>query len=133
MQIGFLAFGLTLTTGLLLNGITGRTTPILIYGLCVALTGIFCTRPFTDIATFSTSQSTLHSIFAQVAGMAFCIAILTQLFLTTNNNLKFIHAVFFILVIGLSMTFGLLKNHQGIAQRLLYFVSFIWLIKYYKP
>jgi hypothetical membrane protein len=46
MQLGFLVFGLTLSLGILLNGLTFRTTPILIYGLCVGLTGIFCTKPF---------------------------------------------------------------------------------------
>ena len=45
----------------------------------------------------------------------------------------YIHLAFFILVIGLSVLFGLLKNKQGIAQRLLYLISFIMLIKYYKP
>jgi hypothetical membrane protein len=133
MQIGFLTFGLTLAIGLFLNGFTLRTSPIFIYGICVALTGIFCTKPFIDLDTYSTTQSTLHSTFAQIAGVTFSIGILTQIFLTTNNNLKFIHVVFFIIVIGLSITFGLLKNYQGIVQLLLYFVSFIWLIKYYKP
>lgn len=133
MQIGFLAFGLTLAFGLLLNGVTWRTTPILIYGLCVALTGIFCTKPFVNIDTYSTIQATLHSTFAQLAGVTFSVGIITQIFFTTANNLKFIHIAFFILVIGLSATFGLLKNYQGIAQRLLYLTSFFWLIKYYKP
>ena len=133
MQIGFLAFGLTLSIGLFLNGLTWRTTPILIYGLCVALTGIFCTKPFVDLDTYSTTQSTLHSTFAQIAGVTFSVGILTQIFFTTDNNLKYIHISFFILVIGLSATFGLLKNYQGIAQRLLYLTSFIWLVKYYKP
>lgn len=133
MQIGFLAFGLTLSIGILINGLTWRTTPILIYGLCVALTGIFCTKPFVDLETYSTTQSTIHSTFAQIAGVTFSVGILTQIFFTTENNLKYIHIVFFILVIGLSATFGLLKNYQGIAQRLLYLTSFIWLIKYYKP
>ena len=133
MQIGFLGFGITLTFGLILNGLTWRTSPIFIYGICVALTGIFCTKPFVDIDTYSTTQSTLHSTFAQIAGVAFSIGILTQIFFTTDNNIKYIHLAFFILVIGLSATFGLLKNYQGIAQRLLYLTSFIWLIKYYKP
>jgi hypothetical membrane protein len=44
MQFGFLAFGLTLSAGILANDLTWRTTPILIYGLCVGLTGIFCTN-----------------------------------------------------------------------------------------
>jgi hypothetical membrane protein len=133
MQIGFLAFGLTLTIGLLLNGLTWRTSPILIYGLCVAMTGVFCTKPFTDVAIYSTKQSTLHSTFAQIAGITFSVGILIQIFFTSDNKTKYIHFVFFILVIGFSALFGLLKNYQGIAQRLLYLVSFIWLIKYYKP
>lgn len=41
MQLGFLAFGLTISAGILANGLTWRTTPILIYGLCVGLTGNF--------------------------------------------------------------------------------------------
>lgn len=133
MQIGFLAFGLILVIGIYLNGLTWRTTPILIYGLCVALTGIFCTKPFLDLVTYSTKQSILHSAFAQIAGVTFSIGILTQLFFTTNKNLKYAHLIFFVLVIGLSVTFGLLKNYQGIAQRLLYLTGFIWLVRYYKP
>jgi hypothetical membrane protein len=133
MQIGFLAFGLTLSTGIFLNGLTWRTTPILIYGLCVALTGIFCTKPFTNLAIFSTVQSTLHSTFAQIAGITFSIGILTQILFTTSNSIKVLHLMFFVFVIGLSATFGLLNNYQGIAQRLLYFTSFVWLVKYFKP
>jgi hypothetical membrane protein len=133
MQIGFLGFGLTLSIGIFLNDLTFRTAPILIYGLCVALTGIFCTNPFIEINTYSTIQSTFHSAFAQIAGLTFSVGILTQIFFTTDKNLKYIHIIFFILVIGLSATFGLLKNYQGIVQRVLYLTSFIWLIKYYKP
>lgn len=133
MQIGFLAFGLTLSFGLFLNGLTWRTTPILIYGLCIALTGIFCTKPFISLDTYSTIQSTLHSTLAQIAGVTFSMGILAQIFFATDNNLKFIHLTFFILVVGLSVTFGLLQNYQGIVQRLLYLTSFVWLIKYYKP
>jgi hypothetical membrane protein len=133
MQIGFLAFGLTLAVGIILNGLTWQTAPILIYGLCVALTGIFCTKPFVDIDSFSSTQSTLHSTFAQIAGVTFSIGILTQIFFTTDKTTKYIHIAFFVLVIGLSALFGLVKNYQGIVQRLLYLTSFIWLIKYYKP
>lgn len=132
MQFGFLAFGLTLTAGILINGLTWRTTPILIYGLCVGLTGIFCAKPFFNLDTYSTTQATLHSALAQIAGMTFTLGILVQLFFTTNNNEKFIHLTFFILVIGFAASFGLVKNYQGILQRLLYLVSFIWFIKFYK-
>jgi len=133
MQIGFLVFGLVLSTGILMNGVSLRSTPILLYGLCVALTGIFCTKPFLDINIYSATQSTLHSFFAQIAGVAFCIGIITQLFYTTVTIFKYIHFTFFILVISLSALFGLFKNYQGITQRILYLTSLFWLIKYYKP
>lgn len=133
MQFGFLAFGLTLTIGILTNGLTWRTSPILIYGLCVGLTGIFCTKPFFSLDNYSASQATIHSVLAQIAGATFTFGILLQLFYSADKTEKWIHFTFFILVIGLSASFGLVKNYQGIAQRLLYLTSFIWLIKFYKP
>lgn len=133
MQFGFLIFGLTLMAGISLNGITWRTTPILIYGLLVGLTGIFCTKPFFGLGNYSETQTAIHSALAQLAGVSFTIGILVQLFYTEDKIEKWIHFAFFILVIGLSASFGLLKNYQGIAQRLLYLTSFIWLIKFYKP
>jgi hypothetical membrane protein len=132
MQFGFLAFGLTLSAGILANGLTWRTTPILIFGLCVGLTCIFCTKPFFNQDNYSSSQATIHSALAQIAGATFTLGILVQLFYTADKNGKWIHFIFFILVVGLSASFGLVKNYQGIAQRLLYLTSFVWLIKYYK-
>jgi hypothetical membrane protein len=132
MQIGFLSFGITLATGILLNGITWRTTAIFIYAICVALTGIFCTKPFTNVNYYSEIQSTLHSTFAQIAGVAFSVGILTQIFFTSDKSTNYSHILFFVLVIGLSATFGLIKNYQGVVQRVLYLTSFLWLLKYYK-
>lgn len=133
MQIGFLSFGIFLAAGIISNGLSFPTLPILIYAICIALTGIFCTKPFLDIQTYSSIHSKLHSIFAQVAGVTFSMGILIHFFFTPDKNLKLIHLLFFVLIIGLSATFGLLKSNQGIAQRVLYLTSFLWLIKYYKP
>ncbi len=133
MQFGFLTFGLILSAGILLNGLTWRTTPILVYGLCVGLTGIFCTKPFFNLDNYSESQATIHSALAQIAGAAFTLGILVQLFYSANRSEKILHFTFAILVVGLSVSFGLVKKCQGIAQRFLYLTSFIWLIKFYKP
>ena len=132
MQFGFLAFGLILSAGILANGFTWRTTPILIYGLCVGLTGIFCTKPFFTLDNYSASQATIHSVLAQSAGATFTLGILLQLFYTTDKIEKWTHFAFFILVVGFSASFGLFKNYQGIAQRLLYLTSFVWLIKFFR-
>jgi hypothetical membrane protein len=133
MQFGFLAFGLILSVGILMNGLTWRTIPILIYGLCVGLTGIFCTKPFFNVHNYSVPQATIHSTLAQLAGITFTLGILSQLFYSADKSEKWIHLVFFILVVALSASFGLLKNYQGIIQRLLYLTSFIWIVKFYKP
>lgn len=133
MQFGFLGFGLILSFGILASGLTWSKTLILIYGLGVALTGIFCTQPFFPSDHFSISESNMHSLLAQIAGISFTVGILIHLFLAPNPREKWIHLIFFLLVIGFSISFGLSKNHQGIAQRLLYLTSFIWLIKFYKP
>jgi hypothetical membrane protein len=132
MQFGFLAFGLTMSAGILANGLTWRTTPILIYGLCVGLTGIFCTKPFFNLNNYSVTQATIHSALAQIAGTTFTLGILLQLFYSIDKSEKWIHFAFFILVVGFSASFGLMKNYQGIFQRLLYLTSFTWLIKFYK-
>lgn len=133
MQFGFLAFGLVITSGILLNGLTWRTTPLLIYGICVGLTGIFCTKPFFAFDTYSSLQASIHSALAQIAGGTFTLGILLQLFYAADKSEKWIHCVFIFLVVIFSASFGLIKNYQGIAQRLLYLTSFIWLIKFYKP
>lgn len=133
MQFGFFAFGLILSAGIVSNGLTWRTTPVLVYGICVGLTGIFCTKPFFNNNSYDVLQSSIHSALAQMAGAAFTIGILLQLFTAPHKHEKWIHFVFLVLVIGFSALFGILKNGQGIAQRLLYLSSFIWLIKFYKP
>ena len=133
MQCGFLAFGIILVAGVLLNGFAWRTLPILLYALCVGLTGVFCEKPFFHYEPYSVAQASIHSILAQTAGVAFSIGILVQLFYTPDNSHKWIHFGFFILVIGLSAAFGLTKSYPGIPQRLLYLVSLLWLVGFYKP
>lgn len=133
MQLGFLAFGLTVSAGIALNGLTGRVVPIFVYGLCVALTGVFCARPFFGLHDYSVAQATIHSVLAQVAGVAFALGILVQLFYSSSSAEKWTHLVFFMLVVGFSAAFGFLKNYQGVAQRGLYFVSLAWLVRVYKP
>jgi hypothetical protein len=100
--------------------------------LCVGLTGVFCTKPFFNLENYSASQASIHSALAQIAGVTFTLGILLQLFYSVDKSEKWVHFTFLILVVGFSASFGLLKNYQGIAQRLLYLTSFTWLLKYYK-
>jgi hypothetical protein len=136
MKIGFILFG-----GILAIGITNRLIsgngklvtelPIMIYGLAILISGLYSTKPIVDGIEYSELESKIHSYSAQIAGMAFSIGLLIYGFKETNSNLKIIHFVTFIFVIGLSALFGLMNSNVGIIQRIMYLGSFVWLIFYY--
>lgn len=132
MRSGFVAFGILMLIGIIWNGLSWNNAAILVYALCVGLSGIYCTKPFYSDQLYNLSEANLHSSFAQVAGVAFSVGILVQMFFERNPTLKYIHLLFFMLVIGFSLLFGIVGKYQGVMQRLLYLVSFIWLLKYYK-
>lgn len=133
MQWGFLLFGLILSTGVLVNGIGWKNASLFIYAICIAMTGIFCAKPFqiNEMINYSEIHSKLHSVFAQIAGIMFSVGILVQLFFEKEPNVKWVHLLFFILIIGCSLGFGMVKNYQGLIQKIMYLISFLWLVKYY--
>jgi hypothetical membrane protein len=140
MRIGFIGFGLLLNLGILLKicktkSVNPADVLIMIYGLAILCSGVFSTMPFDSSVVYSTMADKLHSIFAQIAGIALSIGIIIYLILSPGNK-KFVHLLFFILIIGISALFGLSKNgviniDYGIVQRLLYGVSFIWIFLTY--
>jgi len=138
MQLGFIGFGLSLTIGLVSKSVAYRkiSTPdvlIMSYGLAVMLSGIFSTKPFIEGVSYSAREDMLHSLFAQAAGVFFAVAILWILLAAIDPKEKLFHAIFLVLVMGTIVVFGLEENGvvhvgRGLIQRVLYFVSFIWLL-----
>lgn len=138
MQAGFIGFGLLLNIGFITKFIAAKKIfypdlLIMLYGLAVLLSGFFSAAPFLDGVAYSVQEDKLHSIFSQAAGVFFSIGILAYLLLASTPQEKRIHALFFILVIGISMVFGLEENGvfhlgRGLIQRTLYLVSFVWLL-----
>jgi hypothetical membrane protein len=133
MRIGLVGFGGLLVAGVLVNGPAPRTSLILLYGAAILVTGVFCAKPFLPSAEWSTREHQLHSLFAQIAGVAFILAMLVSTFTSPSNGERWIHVLFVLLVSICSGLFMFWTDRQGIAQRLLYLVSFIWLTRFYKP
>jgi hypothetical protein len=133
MKIGFILFGGLLAIGItnkLING-NGRLInelPIMIYGIAILISGIYSTKPIVSGIEYSELESQIHSYSAQIAGMAFSIGLLIHVFTEKNPNLKIIHFVTFIFVVGLSALFGLINSNVGIIQRIMYLGSFVWLV-----
>ncbi len=137
MQAGFIGFGLLLNIGFVQKFIAAQKISypdllIMLYGLAILLSGFFSTEPFIKGVSYSVQQSNLHSLFAQIAGFAFTIGIFYRLVTAPTSGEKWLHAIFFLMVMGTSLLFGLSENGilpivKGVIQRSLYLVSFIWL------
>jgi len=136
MQSGFIGFGLLLTVGLVyMSSKPGKTNypdlPIMVYGLSILITGIFCAPPFDSSLSYSLKEGEIHSLFAMIAGFALVGGILLYLIVTPEK--RNFHLVFIVLITGISILFGLAESGvlpigKGIVQRALYLVSFAWLV-----
>lgn len=137
MQAGFIGFGLLINLAFVLKfrragHLVWPDLLIMLYGASILLAGIFSTAPYLQGLPFSEPESRLHSLFATLAGVAFSIAILIYT-IQAGRQGWWLHAIFLVLVMGLSAAFGMAENGQiaigrGIVQRSMYLVSFAWLI-----
>ena len=145
MQAGFIGFGALLNAGILVKfAATGRVNYpdvlLMVYGVAILLSGIFCAAPADASITHSAREAGLHSFFASVAGVSFSLAVLLRLLVSSGGDERMFHAGFLVAIVGSSMLFGLSENGvvgigQGVVQRALYLVSFVWLITqgYWSP
>jgi len=104
---------------------------ILVYGLSILITGIYCAAPFDSTISYSMKEAQIHSLFATIAGFALVGGILW--YLITSPEKWLFHLLFLGLITGMSMLFGLSENGiipigKGVVQRTLYLVAFIWLM-----
>lgn len=136
MKIGFILFGAILAAGITIKILRGNgklitELPFLIYGFAILVSGLYSTKPIVSGIEYSELESQIHSYSAQIAGMAFSVGLLIHGITETNTNLKTIHFVTFVFVVGLSALFGLMNSNVGIIQRIMYLGSFLWLTIFY--
>lgn len=133
MQIGLIGFGLLLGTGsaaqMLQFQIDWFTEiPLLAYAGLVSASGVFSTRPFVGTEDYSERDDRLHSFFAQTGGVFFTVAILLKSLGAESLVLAAPHILFLLLVSLTAMFYGKSEpSMRGVAQRIMWVVSFIWL------
>jgi len=138
MQVGFIGFGVLLNLGFILKFAGSRNVSypdllIKVYGLAILLSGFFSTAPFIQGVEYSKQESSLHSLFATLAGISFTLGIFCRAITAPTSAERWMHGFFLVLVTGASLLFGLCENGsirlaKGLAQRGLYLVSFIWIV-----
>lgn len=137
MQAGFVGFGGLLTIGVI-SYFRRFSKPyflllIAIYGLSILWSGIYCTAPIDPAIPYVFRESVLHSQFATLAGIALSLAILWQVFASSDRRERWVRFAFLLMVTGISGLFGLAENHvlmldKGVVQRVLYAAGLIWLV-----
>lgn len=138
MRLGFIGFGALLSTGVLLKRVQARRMPlanglVLVYAVAVLLTGCFSVAPFDGTPLTSPTQDALHTVFAQLAGMAFSLSIVTHWLCARTSWARGLHGGAFVLVVAMSLLVvfseaGSVDVPTGLAQRLLWIISFAWLL-----
>jgi len=138
MQAGLSGFGalIMLAVGMAIfrtKKVLIPVLPLMLYGLGVFLSGVYCAAPIDPSIEYSIAEAKLHSTFATAAGLSLSAGILWHIFASSNGREKLAHTFFLVAVVGFSMLFGLVENGMldlrlGIVQRCLYLSGYAWLI-----
>jgi hypothetical protein len=138
MQAGMIGFGALVISAVGLACLRARKViwsllPVALYGICILLSGIFCTAPIDPKIPYSLPEAQIHSGLATFGGLIMCLGVFWQVFASHRRQERVVHLIFFIGLVGVSSLFMLVDNGAfdlgiGIIQRILYLVGFAWLI-----
>jgi len=138
MQAGLSGFGILimLAAGMAIfrtKKVLPPFLPVMLYGLGIFLSGIYCAAPIDPAIEYSITEVKLHSVFATTAGISLSAGIVWHIFASPNRREKLVHTIFLFAVVGFSMLFGLVENGMldiglGVVQRCVYLSGFTWLI-----
>ncbi len=118
---------------------TGRTGSLysrifgLIFGLSLALTGVFQHAPLAEsVQVVNQFHDLLHSIFATATGFSFTIFAAGHAFMSRGAQRIAAVALAVIAIAVPLIMFGI-PSVMGITQRFMFIAAFYWLFFYYKP
>lgn len=137
MQVGFIGFGLLVNLAILSTFVAAKKihlpdVPIMVYGLAILLAGLFSAAPIDPSIGYSATEAGLHSFFATASGISISLAIACYLLVSSRPQERLLHTAFLIVVMGLSLLFGLAESGsvaigRGLVQRVLWLVGMSWL------
>ena len=129
MICAFIALG----GGVLLEGIRKfqvSLLPFILFGLAMAIVGIFPHKPLDSSQSFNAMYHNLHGIIANIAGTAITVGFTWQGF-RTHGRQRIICFYMAIIAIIFPILMLSIPSYQGIIQRVMYLHILGWLwIKY---
>lgn len=126
MVAGFLALGI----GIVGDGIRRFSKPMLpfiVFGLCMALAGLLAHKPLSPSVGFSEIAHQTHSGLATLAGISITVGLLWQAALASTSGSRAIAIGLAVLCLALPLCMLLFPEAQGLIQRFMYLLLFVWL------
>jgi hypothetical protein len=103
-----------------------------IFGLSLAMTGVFQHAPLVERVDVNLFHDLLHSFFATSTGFSFTLFAAGHAFLSRGTQRRAAIALALIAIAVPLIMFGI-PSVMGIAQRLMFITAFYWLLFYYEP
>lgn len=130
MNTGFVVYGL----GVLVDAAGRlRRAPIVgiafaVFGVAMIMNAVFSHRPIDPTLAYDVREDELHSLFATIVGFAFTIGAVSQSILERRRWRRL--ACYGAAVMAVVLPLGMLQYPAvaGLLQRLMFAVSFAWLV-----
>jgi len=103
-----------------------------IFGTGLLLTAIFQHAPIVEGMPFRDFENTLHSLFATIVGFSFTLFAVSAAFIEENNSKRVLAVLAGLIAMGLSILMFNVTDYAGLWQRLIFMISFAWLIFFFE-
>lgn len=103
-----------------------------IFGVGLILVGIFQHAPIVEEIPYNLSEDKMHSLFATVVGLSFTIFAISAAFIEKTNTKRILALLVGLIATGLSILMFSVIDFAGLWQRLMFIISFAWLIFFFE-
>ena len=130
MNVGLLALGV----GVVADGIrrfSKPALPFIAFGLFMALAGLLAHKPLTPAVAFSEPVHQAHLALAALAGVSVTVGFLWNAVAVSAVRTRVVATTLAAICLILPLCMLAFQDVQGLIQRIMYLLVFVWLWIYY--
>ena len=126
MVIGFLALGCGIITDSI-RRFSRRVLPFTLFGLFMALAGIFAHKPLPPVIEYNEFAHNAHSVLATLAGISITVGLVWYAATAASKHSRITTITLAVLCLVLPLCMLVFPSYQGLIQRFMYLLIFSWL------
>ncbi len=102
------------------------------FGIGLIFTAIFQHAPINEAIPYNILEDNIHSASASVVGFSFTLFAFSVAFIENTDKRRILALLIGMLSIGLSLLMFSVTNYTGVWQRLMFIISFGWMIYFFE-